>query len=178
MTAKMKRRDFITLLGGAAATWPLAARAQQRERMRRIGVLMTGAADDAEGQARLTGFLQGLQEFGWTAGRNARIDYRWAANDADRHKYAAELVALTPDVILASTSASIAALQQASRTLPIVFAAVTDPVGAGFVESLARPGGNVTGFIGYEYALSGKWLELLKEIVPRIVRVASFEIPP
>src|SRR6516164_1818954 len=128
----MKRRTFITLLGGAAAAWPLAAHAQQGERMRRVGVLMTGAAGDTEGQARLTGFLQGLQEFGWTAGRNARIDYRWAANDADRHKYAAELVALTPDVILASTSASIAALQQASRTLPIVFAAVTDPVGAGF----------------------------------------------
>src|SRR5262249_27010654 len=132
----MKRRDFITLLGGAAAAGRRAAGAQQGERTRHIGVLMPGAAGDAEGQARLTGFLQGLQEFGWTAGRNARIDYRWAADNADRRKYAAELVALTPDVILASTSASVAALQQASSTLPIVFASVTDPVGQGFVASL------------------------------------------
>src|SRR5499427_6901081 len=136
----MKRRQFITLFGGAAAAWPLAARAQQGERTRHIGV----AAGDAEGQARLMGFLQGLQEFGWTAGRNARIDYRWAADNAERRKYAAELVALTPDVILASTSPSVAALQQASSTLPIVFAAITDPVGQGFVASLARPGGNTT----------------------------------
>jgi len=143
----MKRRDFITLLGSAAVAWPLAARAQQPERMRRIGVLMTGAADDTEGQARLTGFLQGLQEFGWTAGRNARIDYRWAANDAERRRYAAELVALTPDVILASTSASVAALQQASRSLPIVLASVTDPVGQGFVASLPRPGACISTII-------------------------------
>ena len=142
----MKRRDFIALLGGAVA-WPLAARAQQPERMRRIGVLMTGAADDTEGQARLTGFLQGLQEFGWTAGRNARIDYRWAANDAERRRYAAELFALTPDVILASTSASVAALQQASRSLPIVLASVTDPVGQGFVASLPRPGACISTII-------------------------------
>jgi len=143
----MKRRDFITLLGSAAVAWPLAPRAQQPERMRRIGVLMTGAADDTEGQARLTGFLQGLQEFGWTAGRNARIDYRWAANDAERRRYAAELVALTPDVILASTSASVAALQQASRSLPIVLASVTDPVGQGFVASLPRPGACISTII-------------------------------
>ena len=173
----MKRRTFITLLGGAAAAWPLAAHAQQGERMRRVGVLMTGAAGDAEGQARLTGFLQGLQEFGWTAGRNARIDYRWAADNADRRKYAAELVALTPDVILASTSPSVAALQQASSTLPIVFAAVTDPVGQGFVASLARPGGNTTGFALYEYGFSAKWLELLKEIAPSVTRVAVVRDP-
>jgi len=172
----VKRRNFITLLGGAAA-WPLATRAQQGERMRRIGVLMTGAAGDPEGQARLTGFLQGLQELGWTAGRNARLDYRWAADDADRRKYAAELVALTPDIILASTSASVAALQQASRTLPIVFASVTDPVGQGFVASLARPGGNTTGFALYEYGISTKWLELLKEIAPGVTRVAVVRDP-
>jgi len=174
---RMKRRTFITLLGGAAAAWPLAAHAQQGERMRRVGVLMTGAAGDTEGQARLTGFLQGLQEFGWTAGRNARIDYRWAADNADRRKYAAELVALTPDVILASTSPSVAALQQASSTLPIVFAAVTDPVGQGFVASLARPGGNTTGFALYEYGFSAKWLELLKEIAPSVTRVAVVRDP-
>jgi len=173
----MKRRTFITLLGGAAVAWPLAAHAQQGERMRRVGVLMTGAAGDTEGQARLTGFLQGLQEFGWTAGRNARIDYRWAADNADRRKYAAELVALTPDVILASTSPSVAALQQASSTLPIVFAAVTDPVGQGFVASLARPGGNTTGFALYEYGFSAKWLELLKEIAPSVTRVAVVRDP-
>ena len=167
----MNRRAFIALLGSAAA-WPLAVRAQQPGRVRRIGVLMTGVAGDSEGQARLTGFLQGLQEFGWTAGRNARIDYRWAADNADRRKYAAELVALAPDVILASTSASVAALEQASRTLPIVFASVTDPVGQGFVASLARPGGNTTGFALYEYGFSAKWLELLKEIAPRVTRVA------
>src|SRR5262249_44234473 len=171
-----KRRDFITLVGVAAA-WPFAARAQQRERIRKIGVLMTGVAGDAEGQARLTGFLQGLQEFGWTAGRNARIDYRWAADNADRRKYAAELVALTPDVILASTSASVAALQQASSTLPIVFAAVTDPVGQGFVATLARPGGNITGFALYEYGFSAKWLELLKEVAPSVTRVAVVRDP-
>ena len=172
----LKRREFISLLGSAAA-WPLAARAQQRERMRRIGVLMTGTAADPEGQARLTGFLQGLQEFGWAAGRNARIDYRWAADDADNRKYAAELVALSPDVILASTSPSVAALQQASRTVPIVFAAVSDPVGQGFVGSLARPGGSTTGFALYEYGIGTKWLELLKEIAPSVMRVAVLRDP-
>ena len=142
----MKRREFITLLGGAAA-WPLAARAQQAERMRRIGVLMTTAADDPEGQARLAAFVQGLQQLGWTDGRNVRIDTRWAAGNADDiRKYAAELVALAPDVILAPGSATVAPLLQATRTVPIVFVHVPDPVGAGFVDSLARPGGNATGF--------------------------------
>ena len=171
---QLKRRHFITLLGGAAA-WPLAALAQQRERMRRIGVLMTGTAADPEGQARLTGFLQGLQEFGWAAGRNARIDYRWAADDADNRKYAAELVALSPDVILASTSPSVAALQQASRTVPIVFAAVTDPLGLGLVASLARPGGNTTGLSVMSTELTVKRLELLKEIMPQAVRIAILQ---
>ena len=167
------RREFITLLGGAAAAWPLAARAQQRERMRRIGVLMNLAADDAEGQARLAAFVQALQGLGWSDGRNLRIDYRWAAGDAGRfHKYAEELLALVPDVILASATPSVQALQQATRTVPIVFAIVADPVGAGFVDSLARPGGNVTGFTPFEYGISGKWLELIKELAPRVTRVA------
>ena len=174
----LKRREFITLLGGAAAAWPLAARAQQPERMRRIGVLMSLAADDPEAQARLAAFLQGLQQLGWTDGRNVRIDYRWAAGDADRiRRYAAELVALAPDVILASGSPSVAALLQATRTVPIVFAHVADPVGAGFVESLARPGGNATGFTLFEYGISGKWLELLKEIAPGVTRVAVLRDP-
>ena len=150
----MKRREFITLLGGAAAAWPLAARAQQGERMRRIGVLMSLAADDPEGQARLAAFLQGLQQLGWTDGRNVRIDYRWGAGDAERiRRYAAELVALAPDVILASGDHASWPLQQATRTVPIVFAQVADPVGAGFVESLARPGGNATGFTLFEYGI-------------------------
>jgi putative tryptophan/tyrosine transport system substrate-binding protein len=151
----MRRRQFITLLGGAVAAWPLAGRAQQPERMPRIGVLMNSAADDSEGKARLAAFLQGLQQLGWTDGRNVRIDIRWGATgDIDRiRKYAAELVALTPDVILAATTPSIAALQQATRAVPIVFAMVIDPVGAGFVESLARPGGNTTGFMQFEYSL-------------------------
>ena len=167
------RREFITLLGGAAAAWPLAARAQQGERVRRIGVLMNVAADDPEAQARNAAFLQGLQELGWTVGRNVRIDYRWAAGDADRlRRYAAELVALAPDVVLASGTSTVGPLQQATRTVPIVFAGVADPVGAGFVDSLARPGGNATGFISFEYGLSGKWLELLKEIAPGVTRVA------
>jgi putative tryptophan/tyrosine transport system substrate-binding protein len=168
----MKRRDFITLLGGAAAAWPVAARAQQGERVRRIGVLMHLAADDPEGQARFAAFLRGLQQLGWTDGRNVRVETRWGANNADRGRYAAELVALAPDVILASTTPAMMALQQSSRTVSVVFANVADPVGAGFVESLVRPGGNATGFTPYEYSISGKWLELLKEIAPSVTRAA------
>jgi putative ABC transport system substrate-binding protein len=165
----VRRRDFITLVGGAAAGWPLAARSQQPQR--RIGVLMNAAADDPEGQARIAAFHQGLQELGWTLGRNARIDARWGAVDADSsRRYAAELVGLAPDVILASASPAIAALQQTTRTIPIVFTSVADPVGAGFVETLAHPGGNITGFSLFEYTLSGKWLELLKEIAPGVTR--------
>jgi putative ABC transport system substrate-binding protein len=169
----MKRREFITLLGGAAAAWPLAARAQQSERMRRIGVFHSLAAGDTEGQARLTAFVQGLQELGWTDGRNVRLDYRWAAGDPEQaRRYAAELVALAPDVILAHGGSVVPSLLQATRTVPIVFTQTPDPVGAGFVNSLARPGGNVTGFTGYEYGIGAKWLELLKEIAPRVTRVA------
>jgi putative ABC transport system substrate-binding protein len=174
----MKRREFITLLGGAAAAWPLAARAQQGERMRRIGVLMNTSADDREGQARIAAFHQGLQEWGWTLGRNARVDVRWGAIDADNsRRYAAELVALAPDVILAAASAAMGALQQTTRMVPIVFVTVIDPVGAGFVESLARPGGNATGFALFEYTLSGKWVELLKEIAPSVTRAAVLRDP-
>ena len=178
MAINIERRKFIAALGGSAFAWPLAARAQQADRMRRVGVLWNLAADDPEGQARQRAFLQGLQELGWTEGRNVRIDYRWHADDADRYRtYAAELVALAPDVILASSSASTAALQQATRTVPIVFAIVVDPVGAGYVASLARPGGNVTGFTLFEYSLSGKWLELLKEIAPNLMRIAILRDP-
>ena len=169
----ISRREFITLFGSAAAAWPLAARAQQRERMPRIGVLMNLAVGDPEGEARSAAFLQALQQLGWSDGRNVRIDYRWAAGDAGHfQRYAEELLALAPDVILASATPSVQALQQATRTVPIVFAIVADPVGAGFVDSLARPGGNVTGFTPFEYGMSGKWLELLKEVVPRVTRVA------
>jgi len=168
----MKRREFITLLGGAAA-WPLAARAQQPERVRLIGVLMAVAADDSEGQARIAAFLKGLQQSGWTVGYNVRIDIRWGAGDADRmRRYAAELVSLAPDVILASGGTTVGALLQATRTVPIVFTQTSDPVGAGYVASLARPGGNATGFAILEYGISGKWLELLKEIAPRVTRAA------
>jgi putative ABC transport system substrate-binding protein len=168
----MRRRDFITLLGGAAA-WPLAARAQQPERARRIGVLMNLAADDPEALSRITAFVQGLQQLGWTEGRNMRIDTRWGAGDAARfHRYAEELLAFAPDVVLASGTPSIQALQQATRTVPIVFASVGDPVGMGLVASLARPGGNVTGFTPMEFGFGAKWLELLKEIAPRVTRVA------
>jgi len=173
----MRRRSFITLLGGVAA-WPIAARAQQAERVRRIGVLINRTADDPDGQARLAAFQQGLQDLGWNDGRNVRIDIRWGADEADRERrYAAELVALAPDVILASGTLSVAALQRITRTLPIVFAGVPDPVGAGFVDSLARPGGNATGFMNYEYSLSGKWLELLKQIAPNVKRAAVLRNP-
>src|SRR3984893_17583014 len=174
----MRRRDFITLLGGAAVAWPLGARAQQPERVRGIGVLMNLAADDPEGQARLTAFVQGLQQLGWTADRNVRIDYRWAADHADLYRrYAAQLVALAPDIILASSSPSVGSLQQATRDVPIVFANVADPVGAGFVDCLWRPGGNATGFAVCEYGISGKWLELLKEIAPSVTRAAVLRDP-
>lgn len=174
----MKRREFITLLGGAAATWPLAVQAQQPGIMRRIGVLDPGAAGDPEGQGRLTAFLQGLQELGWTEGSNVHIDIRWSAgNAANTRKYAAELVALAPDVILTSGAAGLGALLKVTRTLPIVFAIVPDPVGAGFVASLSRPGGNATGFVMFHYSLCGKWLELLKEINPGVTRVAVLRDP-
>src|SRR4029453_15655365 len=159
MASYIGRRKFLAALGGAAAAWPLSARAQQGERMRRIGVLMNTSADDPEGQARFAASHKGLQEWGWTLGRNARIDVRWGAVDADNgRRYAAEFAALAPDVILASASAAMGALQQTTRTVPIVFVSIIDPVGAGFVESLARPGGNATGFALFEYTLSGKWL--------------------
>jgi putative tryptophan/tyrosine transport system substrate-binding protein len=174
----MRRRQFITLLGGAAAAWPLVARAQQPEQMRRIAVLMNRASDDADGQARLAAFRQALQELGWSDGRNMRIDSRWGGNDVDRErKYAAELVALAPDIVLASGTVSVAAVQHVTRTLPIVFAGVADPVGAGLVDTLARPGGNVTGFMNFEYNFSGKWLELLKQIAPRVTRAAVLRNP-
>jgi putative tryptophan/tyrosine transport system substrate-binding protein len=169
----MRRREFITLLGGAAAVWPIAAGAQQRERMRRIGVLMHLAADDPEGQSRVAAFLQGLQEAGWAVGRNVNIDVRWAAGEADRYRrYATEIVALTPDVILTSATPSIRAMQQATRTLPIVFVLVPDAVGTGIVDSLSRPGGNATGFTSTELDMPVKWLELLKEIAPKTTRAA------
>jgi putative tryptophan/tyrosine transport system substrate-binding protein len=170
----MTRREFITLLGGAAVAWPLAARAQQSERMRRIGVLMYWTADDAEGHARLTAFAQALKQLGWS---DLRIDTRWATAD-DIRRHAAELVALAPDVLVAATgTATVAPLLQATRTVPIVFVTVIDPVGAGFVATLARPGGNATGFTIYEYSMSGKWLELLKEIAPRVTRAAVLRDP-
>jgi putative ABC transport system substrate-binding protein len=174
---RLHRREFVTLLGGSAA-WPLAARAQPSERMRRIGVLMNVAADDPQGQARLAAFQQVLQQLGWSDSRNVRIDVRWGANDIERdRRYATELVALAPDVILAAGTLSVTALQHVTRTLPVVFVLVSDPVGAGFVASLARPGGNVTGFMIFEYSLSGKWLELLKEIAPNVTRAAVLRDP-
>jgi ABC-type uncharacterized transport system substrate-binding protein len=173
----MRRRKFIGLLGGAA-TWPLAARAQQSERMRRVGVLMNRTATDPEGRARLAAFQQGLQQLGWSDGRNIQIDIRWGEDNIDRErKLAAELVALAPDVILASGTVSVTALQPISGTVPVVFAVVTDPVGAGFVDNLARPGGNLTGFMIYEYSLAGKWLELLKQIAPGVTRVVVLRDP-
>ena len=161
----MQRRQFIAGFGGAAVTWPLLARAQQREQIARIGVLMSAAAEDPEGQSRFAAFRQALQKLGWTEGQNVRIEVRWAAADAAlERKFATELVSLTPDVLLATASPTVAALQSVTRTVPIVFAHSVDPVGAGFVDSLARPGGNATGFVLFEYGIAAKWLELLKEI--------------
>jgi len=169
----VRRREFITLLGGAAAVWPLVARAQQAERVRRIGILLATTADDADFQAWVGAFLQALALLGWTIGRNVRIDTRWAtANAGEIRRHAAELVALAPDVILAHGSSTVGALTQATRTVPIVFPVVSDPVAAGFVDSLARPGGNATGFMTGEYSMSGKWLELLKQIAPGVTRAA------
>jgi putative ABC transport system substrate-binding protein len=175
----MQRRDFIRFLGGATAAWPLAARAQQSDRVRRIGVLMAATADDPDYQARIAAFQQGLQQLGWSDGRNVHIDTRWATTKSDDiRRHAAELAALAPDVILAGTgTATVAPLLQATRTVPIVFAVVIDPVGAGFVDSLARPGGNATGFTVFEYGMSGKWLELLKQIAPAVTRAAVLRDP-
>jgi putative tryptophan/tyrosine transport system substrate-binding protein len=175
----VKRRKFITLLGGAAIAWPLAARAQQGQRMRRIGVLSTVPADDSESQVRMAAFHQGLQETGWVVGRNLRIDYRWSgAGDTEQvRKYANELIALAPEVVLAVATPAVGALQQASRTTPIVFVQVSDPVGAGFVESLARPGGNTTGFTPFEFGISAKWLQLLKEVAPNVTRALVLRDP-
>jgi putative tryptophan/tyrosine transport system substrate-binding protein len=175
----VNRREFITLLAGTAAAWPLPARAQQPDRVRRIGVLMHLPENDPETQARVRALLEGLQQWGWTDGRNVRIDYRFGAADVDRsRRYAAELIALAPDVIQASGTGPVAALQQASRTVPIVFVQIPDPVNAGFVESLSRPGGNATGFtVWEEFGTSGKWLELLKEVAPHVTRVAVLRDP-
>jgi putative ABC transport system substrate-binding protein len=178
----MRRREFISLIGGATAMpsilWPLAARAQQGERMRRVGVLMPYAANDPQAQARNAAFLQRLQQSGWSAGKNIQIDYRWSGgSEDDTRKYAAELVALAPDVIFASGSAAVEPLRRVTRTVPIVFSLVPDPVGAGFVESLARPGGNITGFSPWEFGIGAKWLELLKQIAPSVTRVAVLRDP-
>jgi putative tryptophan/tyrosine transport system substrate-binding protein len=174
----MRRREFITLLGGAAVAWPLAARAQQSERMRRIGVLLPATADDLRFQTLVGAFLQGLALLGWSIGRNVRIDPRWATpNAAEIRRHAAELAALAPDVILAHGSGAVGALLQATRTVPIVFPIAGDPVGAGFVDSLARPGGNATGFMTVEYSMGGKWLELLKQIAPGVTRAAVLRDP-
>jgi putative tryptophan/tyrosine transport system substrate-binding protein len=177
MANHIGRRKFLAALGGALAAWPLAARAQQGTRMRRIGVFMPGVADDSEQQARNAAFLQRLGELGWIVGRNVRIDYRWGAGDLEHyHVIAAELIALSPDVILALGYSIVSALQKATRSVPIVFAGVTDPVGGGLVASLARPGGNTTGFVTSEF-FAGKWLELLKEIAPRVTRVVVLRDP-
>jgi ABC-type uncharacterized transport system substrate-binding protein len=174
----MRRREFLGVLGGAAVVWPLAARAQQPERMRRVGVLLPAAADDPDAQARVGAFLQALALLGWTIGRNVRIDTRWATTSAaEIRRHAAELVALARDVILASGTLTVGPLLQATRTVPIVFPVTVDPVGAGFAESLARPGGNATGFLSYEYSLSGKWLEILKQIAPAVTRVGVLRNP-
>jgi putative ABC transport system substrate-binding protein len=174
----MRRREFITLIGGAAAAWPIVARAQQPDRMRRIGALLPATADNAEFQARVGAFLQELALLGWTIGRNVRIDIRWATTKAaEIRRHAAELAALAPDVILASGASTVGPLLQATRTVPIVFPIVGDPVGAGFVDSLARPSGNATGFMNFEYGMGGKWLELLKQIAPNVMRAAVLRNP-
>jgi putative tryptophan/tyrosine transport system substrate-binding protein len=173
MASHIGRRKFLATLGGAAVAWPLAARAQQGERVRHIGVLVPGAADDPVWQARVGAFLQALALLGWTIGRNLRIDTRWATHDAaEIRRHAAELAALAPDVMLAGGTSSVGPLLQATRSVPIVFTMTNDPVGAGFVDSLARPGGNATGFMNWEFSIGGKWLELLKEIAPGVARVA------
>jgi putative tryptophan/tyrosine transport system substrate-binding protein len=178
-TKLMRRRQFITLLGGAAAAWPLAARAQQPDRMRRIGVLMGYAESDSDARAWYAAFREGLQKLGWTEGRNTLIDTRWAAPDdaESRRRFAKELVALQPDLLVSSTTPTTSALLQQTRTIPIVFAIVADPIGSGFVANFARPGGNVTGFTFTEPTMAGKWLELLKEIAPRVTRVAMLFNP-
>ena len=169
----MKRREFITLIGGAAAAWPLAARAQQAERVRRVGVLMLTSSDEPESQTNIAAFLQGLQEAGWAVGRNLRIDYRWSGNDRTRlNQHATELISLGPDVVLAGTGGTTPVLRRVSSTVPIVFAQNIDPVGSGAVASLSRPGTNATGFTQFEYTLSAKWLELLREIAPGLTRAA------
>jgi putative ABC transport system substrate-binding protein len=178
MAIRVGRRHFIFTFGGAAVTWPLAARAQRQTQMRRVGVLMNFGSAEPEGQSRLTAFLLALQKLGWTEGGNVQIDTRWAADDADRYRqYSEELVALSPDFIVAAGSSSPVALQRVSRSVPIVFANVVDPVGAGFVTSLAQPGGNTTGFAAFEYSISGKWLELLREIAPSLTRAAVLRDP-
>jgi putative tryptophan/tyrosine transport system substrate-binding protein len=177
MAIHIRRREFVVALG-SAATWPLATRAQQNERMRRIGVLVSAVEGDPRGLEYVTAFAQGLAELGWSVGRNMRIEYRWGAGDLDRfRRYAAELVALSPDVVLASSGSIVGAFQQASRTVPIVFVTTIDPVGGGWVESLSRPGTNATGFASFEFSMSGKWLELLKEIAPGVKRVAVIRDP-
>jgi ABC-type uncharacterized transport system substrate-binding protein len=169
----MRRRDFIKVVAGSAITWPLAARGQQTKQVRRIGVLMNVASEHPEGQPFIAAFQQALQQFGWTEGRNIRVDIRWGANDLESdRKYAAELVALTPDVVLAAGTLSVMALQRVSRTLPIVFVEVSDPVGAGLVERLDKPGGSTTGFMLFEYSLGAKWMELLKQVAPNVRRAA------
>src|SRR5215469_5622119 len=171
----MRRREFITLVGGSAVAWPLALRAQQSGQMRRIAVLMPFAKDNSEGQARIAAFVQGLQKLGWTEGRNLQIEYRWGSGDLQ--KAATELVALSPDVIFANSTPAVAALQQATRSVPIVFASVGDPVSGGVVASLAKPGGNITGFTPFDYGMGAKWVELLKEIAPNVTRVGVIRDP-
>jgi ABC-type uncharacterized transport system substrate-binding protein len=174
----MRRRDFLKVVAVSAAAMPLAVRAQQSEQVRRIAALMSAGTDDAQGQAGIAAFQQGLENLGWGVGRNAHIDVRWSQNNVNRNRqYASELVALAPDVILASGTLGVTALQNVTRTLPIVFVRVSDPVGAGVVDTLARPGGNATGFMNFEYSLSGKWLELLNQIAPQVTRAAVLRDP-